>query len=365
MNKENFLRHQSDAQLAVKSAAASGVATRRRLRSVWARIAASALLFAASTVSAVNTCPFDNGGSDAVNDGLVLTRYALGLTGAPLVASTRYASLNPATVKANIECVGCALDMNGDGNVDAVDATIIARHLSGFQGASLTAGLALGTGTRNSAAAVQSFLAIGCNMTGGTVTSIIAGTGLTGGTITTSGTINADTTYLQRRVSSGCGVGTYIRAIQADGSVTCGPDGVGEFADFYAMMPGDNALTVAAGAAVQFPQNGPSSVGSIVRFSPSVFGLLAIGTYQVMFQVSVNEQGQLALSLNGVPLAYTTVGRATGSSQIVGIALVTTTVPNSFLSVINPVGNPVALTVAPFAGGSQPVSAHLVITRLR
>ena len=29
------------------------------------------------------TCPFDTGGSDAINDGVVLTRYALGITGAP------------------------------------------------------------------------------------------------------------------------------------------------------------------------------------------------------------------------------------------------------------------------------------------
>ena len=201
-------------------------------------------------------------------------------------------------------------------------------------------------------------------MTGGTVTSIIAGTGLTGGTITTSGAINADTTYLQRRVSSACGVGTYIRAIQAAGSVTCGPDGVGEFADFYATL-GDNWLTVAPGAAVQFPQNGPSSLGSIMRLSSSEFGLLAVGTYQVMFQVSVNEQGQLVLSLNGTPLPWTAVGRSGGTSQIVGIALVTTTVPNSFLSVINDVGNTATLTVRGYAGGSQPVSAHLVITRLR
>ncbi|HPT57504.1 MAG TPA: hypothetical protein PLK42_12555, partial [Casimicrobium sp.] len=60
------------------------------------------------------TCPFDNGGSDAVNDGVVLTRYALGITGAQLTASTRYASLDPLQVQANIECVGCALDINGD-----------------------------------------------------------------------------------------------------------------------------------------------------------------------------------------------------------------------------------------------------------
>src|SRR5579862_9764835 len=66
------------------------------------------------------------------------------------------------------------------------------------------------------------------------------------------------------------------------------------FADFYALMPVDNAATVAAAAAVQFPQNGPSDgSGSISRTSASTFNLTAIGTYQVSFQVSVNEPGQL------------------------------------------------------------------------
>ncbi|HNY46798.1 MAG TPA: hypothetical protein PKN64_07560, partial [Casimicrobium sp.] len=137
------------------------------------RSAASAALacFAAvapMTVSAAQ-CPFDNGASDAVNDGLVLTRYALGITGSPLVASTKYASLDPLQVKNNIECVGCALDMNGDGAIDTVDTTIIARHLSGFKGASLTAGLALGvapSATRPTTAAVTSFLASGCALGG-------------------------------------------------------------------------------------------------------------------------------------------------------------------------------------------------------
>ena len=115
--------------------------------------------------SIAQTCPFDNGGSDATNDGVVLTRYALGITGAPLTASTRYASLDPLQVKNNIECVGCALDMNGDGQIDTVDTTIIARHLAGFKGASLTAGLTLGvapTSSRPTTAAVVSFLASGC-----------------------------------------------------------------------------------------------------------------------------------------------------------------------------------------------------------
>ena len=174
-----------------------------------------------AAVSFAATCPFDTGGSDAVNDGVVLTRYALGITGAPMTASTRYASLDPLQVKANIECVGCALDMNGDNQIDAVDATIIARHLAGFTGESLTAGLALGAGSRNRTAAVSSFLAIGCSMTGGTITTVTAGTGLTGGTITATGTIAADTTYLQRRLSSTCSAGSFITGVAVDGTVSC------------------------------------------------------------------------------------------------------------------------------------------------
>ncbi|MCE5170741.1 hypothetical protein LQV63_15650 [Paenibacillus profundus] len=134
-------------------------------------------------------------------------------------------------------------------------------------------------------------------------------------------------------------------------------------------MPPDNAATVAAGADVQFPQNGPTSGGGIFRTSASTFNLSAIGTYQVLFQVSVTEAGQLVLTLDSgggaIQLAYTVVGRATGTSQIVGIALVTTTVINSILTVRNPATESTALTITPLAGGTEPVSAHLVITRLR
>lgn len=74
-----------------------------------------AFAFVPNAVGAASTCPFDGGGSDAVNDGVVLARYALGISGPPLTASTRYASLDPLQVKANIECQGCSLDLNGDG----------------------------------------------------------------------------------------------------------------------------------------------------------------------------------------------------------------------------------------------------------
>ena len=140
----------------------------------------------------------------------------------------------------------------------------------------------------------------------------------------------------------------------------------GDFADFFALMPPDNAATVAVGTDVQFPQDGPTSASAITRTGPATFKLSAIGTYQVLFQVSVNEPGQLVLVANGVEQTYTTVGRQTGSSQIVGTTLITTTVANTVLSLRNPAAGVAALTITPSAGGffTSPVSAHLVITRL-
>ena len=144
-----------------------------------------------------------------------------------------------------------------------------------------------------------------------------------------------------------------------------GPAGtVLAFADFYALMPPDNAATVAPGEDVDFPQDGPNSGTGISRLSADSFNLAEIGTYLVQFQVSVTEAGQLILTLNGADLAYTVAGRATGTSQIVGTALVTTTSVNSTLTVRNPEGTAAALTITPLAGGTRSVSAHLVVLQL-
>ena len=142
-----------------------------------------------------------------------------------------------------------------------------------------------------------------------------------------------------------------------------GTGGVLNYADFYALMPPDNAATVAPGTDVSFPQDGPNS-GTISRLGASTFNLGEIGTYQVLFQVWVSEAGQLELTLNGAPLAYTVVGRATGTSQIIEMAIVETTSVNSVLTVRNPADNAAALTITPLAGGTEPVSAHLVILQI-
>lgn len=99
-------------------------------------------------------------------------------------------------------------------------------------------------------------------------------------------------------------------------------------------MPPDNASTVAPGADINFPQDGPNYNGDISRTSSSSFSLGKIGRYLVMFQVSVDGAGQLLVILNGNDLEYTVAGNAT------------------------------ALIITPLAGGTRPVSAHLVILRI-
>jgi len=148
-----------------------------------------------------------------------------------------------------------------------------------------------------------------------------------------------------------------------------GPANVLSYGDFFALMPGDNSATVAPGTAVQFPQNGPSG-GGVLRTGPSTFILPNIGTYQIFFEVSVSEAGQLILrSSNDGGITFgdlpnTVVGRATGTSEIVGMSLLATTVVNTQISVDNPSGNSTALTITPIAGGTRSVSAHLVITQI-
>lgn len=138
------------------------------------------------------------------------------------------------------------------------------------------------------------------------------------------------------------------------------------FAEFYALMPGDNSSTIAPGAPVSFPQTGPvDGSGTILWLTSTQFELTAIGTYEVTFQVSVSEAGQLELVLNGIALSYSVVGRATGTSQLIGESLVATTTVDSVLKVQNPLGNSTALTITPNAGGASPVSASLVIKRLK
>lgn len=142
------------------------------------------------------------------------------------------------------------------------------------------------------------------------------------------------------------------------------PGGVLSYAEFYALMPPDNTATVAVGGDVAFPRNGSIANTNIGRTSDTAFLLSAVGTYLVTFNVPVTEAGQLVLTLNGAELPYAVFGRATGTSDITGTVIVTTTTANNVLTVRNPTANAAALTVTPTAGGTLPSTAHLTIVQL-
>jgi hypothetical protein len=144
-----------------------------------------------------------------------------------------------------------------------------------------------------------------------------------------------------------------------------GKDGEGIvkcFADFYTLTPNDSKITVSIGGRVEFPQTGP--VIGITRINSSQFNLPNIGIYEVLFQVSITEPGQLVIVVNGVENLSSVVGRATGTSQIVGMSLIKTSAINTIISINNPLGEPTALTVTPLSGGKLPVSAHLIIKQI-
>lgn len=143
-------------------------------------------------------------------------------------------------------------------------------------------------------------------------------------------------------------------------------------ARFFGMSPSDYPSTVAIGTALGFPQNGVVVGTDVVRITASEFNLVSIGVYTIEWQTSVNEPGQLTLwgglgtgtsPVSGGRFADSTVGRATGTSQIIGKMLVKTTFPNTHIGVYND-SSASALTVTPLAGGTEPVSSWLLIQRV-
>ncbi len=148
------------------------------------------------------------------------------------------------------------------------------------------------------------------------------------------------------------------------GSSSNNTSSITTFAEFYALMPGDNTVTIAAGSPIEFPRNGPTN-GIITRINASQFNIPLVGIYLVRWKVTIAEAGQLILQLNGTDIASSVVGRATGENQIEGESMVTTTLPNMVLTLSNPSGNPVSLTLSQNAGGIRAVSANLIITRMQ
>jgi hypothetical protein len=154
--------------------------------------------------------------------------------------------------------------------------------------------------------------------------------------------------------------------------------GLSAFAMFYGLTAGtdnggssDYAATVAVGAAVPFPKNGPA-LGGIVPSSSTQFVIPAIGTYEVSFEVHTTEPGQLQLDINNgagvvvVPASNSGNANPTSGGHVIsGSCILTTTGSNAVLRVINPAGNATALTITPADGNlTHAYSQRLIVKRL-
>jgi len=130
----------------------------------------------------------------------------------------------------------------------------------------------------------------------------------------------------------------------------------------------DNPDSIDPGSAVHFPRPDVNPYGSIQRSigSPFEFLLPPNSIFEITFQVTVQNTGELVVVLNGQELSQTVVGKS-GGGFIVGISIIST-----------PAGSPSTLSIhnpsTAVAGGikidestgalSQPLSCHLIIKQL-
>lgn len=99
----------------------------------------------------------------ALTDGLLIMRYLLNSASTPATAGATGVTATrtlPADVKAYLDTIKPALDIDGDTNFDAsTDGMLIVRYLLGLRGDSLIANAVTPGAPRNSAALIEAYLA--------------------------------------------------------------------------------------------------------------------------------------------------------------------------------------------------------------
>ncbi len=149
--------------------------------------------------------------------------------------------------------------------------------------------------------------------------------------------------------------------------------------------------SVASGSAVNFPRPSVTPVGIIInnpgasQTNNTEFILPSVGAYRISWSISIDEAAQLSLWIStdgggtivvpplgggGLFSEYTValgvpgqVGRATGTSQIMGDTMINNTVAGAAIQIRN-YASASALTVTPLPGGISAQSSSLIIQRL-
>ena len=117
----------------------------------------------ADSTSPSGSWDFDqDGNADALTDGLLLLRYAFGLTGDALVSSAiaEASPLTPAQVQENVAASTASFaDIDDSGNVDALtDGLLLLRYLFGLTGDALIASAVAQNANRSSADDIEAYI---------------------------------------------------------------------------------------------------------------------------------------------------------------------------------------------------------------
>lgn len=195
-------------------------------------------------------------------------------------------------------------------------------------------------------------------------------TGATGPTGPTGKTGPTGATGATGPVGPTGATGASITGDTGDTGPTGPAGGVLAFGGFYT-DPSPNA-PLANGSPVTFVTQGPVPL-NVTSLGGTDFMLANAGIYLVTFQVPVVTEGQLTINLSHEgPQAGTQVGQISQSGltgmnnvvQLVGSALITTTIPNDILSIVNSSGNTMQLA-PPTSGGSGVISSNIVIIQIQ
>lgn len=154
-----------------------------------------------------------------------------------------------------------------------------------------------------------------------------------------------------------------------------GSVGLSDYAMFFGTTSGtgstqnDYAATVATGAALPFPQNGPTAALGITRNGADAgrFLLALGGTYEVSWAVCTTEPAEWQLRVNGALVANTTArdSNPTSGGHPVSNTVLITVQAGALLEVVNPPGDAAALTITPADGSLTHAQApSLVITKI-
>ena len=136
------------------------------------------------------------------------------------------------------------------------------------------------------------------------------------------------------------------------------------FYNSYSFLTNGNTQDIAPGTSISFNLNTTPPTDSIFNSSATGINLSTPGSYYVFFQLTALGRGNLVLALNDIEQPQTLLAKNEGIQQVVCGTIITTTEPNTILSVKNPLKGISTLRLTANEGGPLGISNNLVIISL-